>query len=196
MQHGVGLKLKLELAELRQRHRLPPPTPYIDPGLPPTDDSPCVLSGICSDYAVDLEHTRFRKYALLWRPLQLPPLYYRHDTSRVVGVVDSLEDADDGVRISCTVTDPVAACCGAFSVAATIKSYRLERVDREDFCAVVESAWLDEVSLVDRPCNPRALVHDRAPARSPCYETNELLLKGFRTLQQLVQLYVDKGVRA
>jgi hypothetical protein len=191
--HGMALKMRCELRELAKRHRVPPPTPYIDPGLPPTDDSPCVLSGLCSDYSVDLERVRFRKYSLLWSPYRLPPLYLRHDTSRVIGSVDQLEDSDDGVRVSVTTDHASAMRCGAFSIAATINAYHLERIDTPQFCAVVESATLDEISLVDRPCNPRALVFERAPAKSPWHDHNALLLRWIDTMRQLVQLTVAQA---
>jgi hypothetical protein len=193
MQHGVGLRLKMELAELRQRHRLPPPVPHIEESLPETEDAPCTLSGYASTYDVDLERMKFRKYSLLWSPYKLPPLYYRHQPL-VIGTVVELQDTDAGVGVSVITDHPPAMCCAAFSIAATIHAYHLEQADTLQFYAVVERATLDEISLVDRPANPRALVYDRVPARSPCHETNELLLKGFRTLQQLVELHV-KGVR-
>jgi hypothetical protein len=111
MQHGVGLRLKMELAELRQRHRLPPPVPHIEESLPETEDAPCTLSGYASTYDVDLERMKFRKYSLLWSPYKLPPLYYRHQPL-VIGTVVELQDTDAGVGVSVITDHPPAMCCG------------------------------------------------------------------------------------
>lgn len=176
--------MQYELAELARRFGTPAPQPHHEPPLPDCE-GPMVLSGIASDYQVDGQHMRFRKYALSWLPWKLPPLRFRHGPD-IVGTVDYLEHTDQGLRVRVTTDHFLAKLCGAFSVAGTIYRYRMEDVDSPNYHAVIEAGWLDEISLTMTPCNARALVYERAPV-PPHVEYYRALSERFVRMRQMVQ---------
>jgi len=159
---GLALKMRYQLQELAERHGVAAPVPWIEPLLPACDDQAVILSGIAADYSIDLSRQRFRRHALSWLPWQLPPLCRGHDTTKVVGSINTLTWTDQGLHIAATVTDPEAICMSAWSVCATVHDYELRDVGGPGFHAVIRSATLDHVALTDRPCNPRARLQSRA----------------------------------
>src|SRR5262249_48968993 len=123
-------------------------------------------------YDIDFERVLLPKHALTWSPSKLPPLFYRH-IADVIGTVDELAYDDKGLRVSVTTDHAQAKCCGAFSIAATIREYELRDTDTAQFHAVIKSAVLDEVTLTPVPANPHALVMHRTPtcAQAEYYAT-------------------------
>ena len=82
--------------------------------------------------------------------------------SRDVGTINSLDyDKDGALTIRGTVTDPIARRCNAFSVGATVRDFELVNASTSEFYALIKHASLDEISLIDTPTNPRALVTSR-----------------------------------
>lgn len=203
MKHGQALRMRVELARLANRHRAlsPEKTGIVQAGssflsshhsvsdivFPSPCHVPAILDGYASTPDIDLERVKFRPYCLGWRPWRLPPLYYRHDTSRVVGEISELYYDNGQLRVRATVTDDNAARCGAFSIAATITDYELRDEDSPNFYAVVRSAWLDEISLTDVPCNPQALVIRRYSV-PPSILFYTLMTARVQRLQQLTAL--------
>jgi hypothetical protein len=192
MQHGLGLKLKLELEELRQRHRLPPPVLSVEDSLPDCDDDLVVLSGYAATFDVDAERMKFRPSALRWSTSSMPDLRWRHGAESI-GTVDQIEHTDCGLRVSVTTAHPLAKNAGAFSVCASVRDYVLRNVDSPDFYAEILDASIDEISLTPQPANKHALVMERMPARHPLHERNMLMLKWVGLMQQLVQLGMNQG---
>lgn len=194
MQHGVALQMRYRLAELAARHRVPLPTgAHTEPPLP-CCDGPMLLAGYASTFDIDLERTRFAPDSLRWLPWQKPPLFHRH-VSGEIGTVDSLSYSDAGLRVMVLTDHPQAKLCGAFSIAATIKSYVLRNANGPDFYAEVLVATLDEISLTSTPANPQALVHERMPAslHGPAYT---VLVERIARLRLLLQAQMTKEQRA
>jgi hypothetical protein len=181
-QHGTALRMKCELAELARRFGTPPPVPHVEPPLP-NADGPMVLSGLASVPVVDLERVRFRKHSLSWLPWKLPVLQYRHGPT--VGEITSLMWTDDGLAIVCNTDHPLAKLCGAFSITATIHKFELKNTGSPDYYAEA-SGWLESVSLVSQPANPKALVMHRYP-QAPHVELYRSLAERIGKVRRMVQ---------
>ena len=127
-----------------------------------------ILSGLASTADVDLVRMKFRRYAFsnpcaLHDGQPFPPLYWKHDESRIVGEILELKhDRDGNLRIRARVDDPLARRAGAsFSVGARVEKYSIINEDSPDFFALIERAEVMEVSLTDVPANPQARVLNR-----------------------------------
>jgi hypothetical protein len=95
--------------------QLPALAPLPEIGVPVEVEGWAVKAGAGAD------RIAFRKYAGLgFIPWKMPPLYFRHDNSRTVGTVTELRWQDEGLWVTAIVTDPAAAICPAFSVAASV----------------------------------------------------------------------------
>src|SRR5262245_26289563 len=144
---GAALRLKADLAALAERHCIPPPVPLNLELLPPTDDSPLIVSGLASTYTTDAERMRFAPQALTWNR---PSLCYRPGSDQV-GTIYQLSHSPTGLRVVALVHCPIAACSPAFSITATIFDYCIRHPDSPDYFALITSARVDEVSLTPSP---------------------------------------------
>jgi hypothetical protein len=120
-----------------------------------------ILSGLASTVDLDNDRVRFRAYAFdnVYPGAKLPPLLLRHD--RPAGIIERLFYDDSGcLMIVAHCSDPLASMMPAFSVAATILDFA---IDKASATATVTRARIEEVSLTDRPANPAALVTARVP---------------------------------
>jgi hypothetical protein len=168
--HGLAARMKLELAELARRHRVPDPIPVtIPPSPPPMGD--VILEGLATSREVPLDRVKMRPwFCPLWPNGQDNPpvkLLYQHDTTQPAGKIERLEwDARGQLRIRARVSHSYAKTAGAFSVSAKVLAYELRDVDTPNFYALVTSAEIpDEISLTHTPCDPHALVlHRSAPS--------------------------------
>lgn len=162
--NGQALRMKYQLAKLRERHCTAPPDIHRVPFTAATDH-PMVLTGLAATKHVDLDRQLLRPYALAWLPFKLPPLLFRHDEHQVAGRIDHLDYNSDGaLAIVATVDHSIARRCSCFSVGITVHQFELIDAELPDFHAVIKQAWLDEVSLTDRPANPCAVVTHRRMA--------------------------------
>ena len=182
---GNALRLKLELRELANKHRV---TAALPPPLPMTAPSSCaqVLSGFASTGDVDHERMKFSGHAFGLVSPRRTKLLYRHDPNVVAGEVQELFYDEFGrLKIRCCVDHVEARRCGAFSISARVNEYRICNADTPDFFALINDATLDEISLTDAPSNRHALVRSRFPAdaRSKHLDT---LLQWTKAMQKLV----------
>src|SRR4051794_37991161 len=92
---GQALRMKYQLAQLRERHCIAPPDHRIVTFAPSTDH-PLILEGYAVTPDIDLDRQRIRPYALGWFSRKLPPLLYRHDERQVAGQIKTLEYWPDG----------------------------------------------------------------------------------------------------
>ena len=154
-----GLRLQKELRQLAERYGYEPRPSRV--ALAPSTDGPLTLSGIASTPDIDAERVSFAPFCF-GIPSPLPPLLYDHDEDQIAGSVDQLRyDANGRLIVRATVTHPAAKRCGAFSVAAHIDEYEIKDADSFSFHAVVSRARLGDISLVETPINPHALVQRR-----------------------------------
>lgn len=161
MAAGQALRMRYQLQLLRQRHRIAPPDTSLVPYAPATD-GPMVLHGFAATADVDHDRQRLPPFCLSWLPSQLPPLLFKHDASVIAGKIDHLEYTRDGnLAISATVDHHIARRCNHFSVGITVNAFEMVDADSPDFHAAILQARLDEVSLTDKPANPRAIVTGR-----------------------------------
>jgi hypothetical protein len=152
-----------------------------------------VLSGYATTLEPDLERVRWRdQYALSWWPHRLPVLDHAHG-GVPVGRIDDLRWTPRGLSIAATTDHPLARCCAAWSIAATIRSFEIVDADTPDYVGVITSAWLDSVSLTNRPAHPQALVHERVP-QSPLIEQWALLQRAVEIVRQKV-IILQEGAR-
>jgi Caudovirus prohead serine protease len=183
---GKALELQTTVARLAARHGIKPPVPRTLAPVPALGSGPIVVEGYVTVPAPDLERIVFRKHALGWHPRQLPPLYWRHDTSKIVGVVNSLDYDDVGLRASVTVADgrSAAALAPAFSFAASIADFAVVDADTPRYRAEVRAGWINEVSLTDNPANLAALVVERHQVSA----YGQVFMLGARALQLVAKV--------
>jgi hypothetical protein len=157
-----ALELRWSLRLLQRRYGIAP-TPHIVPPIAPVPYA-VVLVGTAATTDLDLDHMQLRPFAFGALPPTVP-LLLRHDPATVAGTVQELAyDHNGGLRVRVRVEHEEARRLGAFSVGARIIECMLADGDSERFRGVLERVELTEVSLTDRPSNPRALVVERIPA--------------------------------
>lgn len=185
--NGQALRMKYQLSQLRERHRITPPDRHIISFAPPTDH-PLILEGLAVTPDVDLDRQRIRPYALGWLAWSMPPLLFRHDADQVAGQIKTLEYRPNGsLFIRALVDHPVARRCHHWSVGVTVKEFELVDVERPDFYANIKQGWLDEITLTDRPANPRAVVTQRY--QSPAaVEQWDLIGQHLSTVGKMIKL--------
>lgn len=165
---GSAMQMQLTLSSLMRRHGAIGAKPCIIPLASPID-GPIDVSGLASTTDIDLTRQKFRGWAfsnlcLYLKGYPFPKLLYRHDESEVAGEITKLSYEDRGqLRISAQVSHERAKRCTAFSVTARILEYEIREADSPDFHALISNAEIVEISLTDRPANPRALVLSRTP---------------------------------
>jgi hypothetical protein len=131
---GEAMQMRWRLARLAQQHRLALPEPCILPLSEPVD-GPVIIEGIAAATSVDLERTRFRRYAFPILPWSkdFPPLLFRH-TEQVAGEVVSLEyDTEGQLRVRAVVDHPLAKRCAGLSVSARVIEYEICDADSESY---------------------------------------------------------------
>jgi prohead serine protease len=195
MTGGLAFRIRLELAQLAQRHashHTVAAQPIVIPLSEPVD-YPVTIEGLAATTDIDLEHTRFRRYEFPLLPwsTEFPPLLYKHDPAQIAGRIESLDyDAEGRLRIRAYVDHPMARRCGAFSIRGTIVAYELRDTDNANFHALVPNAELTEISLTDTPANPQALVRHRYKAApfaaylDTIGKTSELMIRRVEIVQQ------------
>jgi hypothetical protein len=110
--------MRLELAQLAQRHRVAPTLSCALPLASPSS-RPILISGIAAADTIDQERMRFAPHALMFLPWKLPKLLFRHREN--AGEILSLEyDKHGRLIMDARVDHPEARRCGGLSVAATI----------------------------------------------------------------------------
>ena len=117
-----AFEMQLELkALLKQRGiRL---KPQFIPLAAPVGHAVCV-EGRASTSDIDLARQRFKPWAFTNLCLFLsgypkPPLLFKHDSTQVAGIIESLQFDDHGnLRIVAEVTHPLAKRCNAFGIGA------------------------------------------------------------------------------
>ena len=113
-------------------------------------------------------------------------LLYKHEDV-VAGTIEHLGyDAYGRLKIRCRVKLERARRCGGFSVGARIKSYEIVNADKPSFFARITDAELSEISLVDCPANPPALVCSRTPV--PPLQFFDAALRYVDAIKMLVTL--------
>lgn len=190
MTTGLAFKMRKELAELAQRYGTPAPVLQLIPALPECDELSTISSGWASTPAVDFERTRFSLGSLRWDSSALPPLQFRHQ-DEPVGRIIFLRWTSTGLAISAETSHPQAMVAGGFSITATIKAYSI--VPGANFHAVVTDAWLNSVSLTDRPCNAECVVEERMPGIKIYTQWYDLMRRRIEILQQIAQLTMPIG---
>jgi hypothetical protein len=192
---GQALQMRLQLAQLAQKHRPPQTQPVIVPLLPPVDHD-LIFEGYASTPDIDAERMRFA--ARCWMPIkkQNVPLFFRHDKSQIAGKIEDLRIDEKGLYVRALVTHPDARRCNAFSIGATIHNYMLRDVDdSERFHALVTCSTLDEISITDRPSNPAALVKHRFRTCA-AVEMYDLIIKKIVCIQKALGLLGEMQRRA
>jgi YD repeat-containing protein len=186
MTGGLAMKLKLELAQLAQRHRV---TPTISCALPLAAPAsrPVLISGIAASTTVDQDRMRFRSRALVFLPWRLPPLLFRH--REPAGEILKLDyDARGRLLVEARVDHVEARRCSGLSLAATIVQYELrDQDDPENFHALITGADLDEISITPTPANPDCVISWRIPT-SPQPEFFDLARQGIGKIIEIVEL--------
>jgi hypothetical protein len=155
-----ALRMQSTLRLLRHERGVtldPAPTlPLLDPAV-----GPLIMRGVASKASTrdfDGVVTAPRAFGLL--PVSVP-LRLDHDDATDAGTIEELAyDADGSLLITARVTCPKALRRPAWSVAASIDEYV---VDERTATATIRRARLQEVSLVQNPCDPHALVSSREP---------------------------------
>jgi HK97 family phage prohead protease len=174
--HGNGLKMTLELRDLRKRHNLQVVDPKPMPPLPPLDAPHGVLiKALASDSSIDLDRGKFRPGGIKFDPDHPPKLILRHDPSlREVGTIHDIEYRPNGdLVIDAIVFDPIAATMPGLSIGCDVRKFALH--EGADPHGEVEEGVLTEISLVEQPANPKCIVKSRRPA-----EPFDLALLGWR----------------
>jgi hypothetical protein len=156
------------------------------PPLAECADYSVYLHGCAADFGIDLARIRFAPRSLLWDANHLPELRYRHLPGEI-GRVLELQERPDGLHTVVSTPDRRAMICGGFSVGVTILEWETVNEHSSDFHVVVKSAFIDEVSVVHSPCNPRCLVRSRTPG-SALTQTYDLATHALALVRRLVQL--------
>ncbi|AZO15084.1 hypothetical protein EJ069_10295 [Mesorhizobium sp. M2A.F.Ca.ET.043.05.1.1] len=117
---------------------------------------PYRLEGFASLPVRDAEDHLVALKSLSWNA---PKLLYRHDDKVVAGKIVSLKWRDQGLWIECDAEDQYAES-PAFSIRFSVREHEIKGVGREAH-AIVKRGILTEVSLVQTPCCPGALVVHR-----------------------------------
>ncbi|RAZ88511.1 hypothetical protein DPM33_23590 [Mesorhizobium hawassense] len=119
-----------------------------------------LLAGLASTEDLDKSNNVVRLGALQWGAT-LPPLLFDHDLdlSKTVGTIHRLEWTTDGLAIAALVEDMYATIKG-FSARFRVEDYEIVGQGSRAH-AVVKRGTIREISLVDRPCCPGALVLSR-----------------------------------
>ena len=104
---SAALRMRLELARLRDRHGIAPEPVQIP--LSMRSDGPVILEGLAAHTSVDLDRMRLRGYAfqtlLPWEAK--PPLLFRHDPAQPAGTIESLDyDSAGNLAIRARVEPP------------------------------------------------------------------------------------------
>ena len=116
------------------------------------------------------------------------PLLYDHNAAEPAGTIDELRyDAAGNLTVRATVTHAKAKRCNAFSIGGKVRAYTIKNADSPNFYAAVSRAELTDVSLVECPVNPRALVQSRQ-RQAPPVEFWDLMAQRVALYQQLVTL--------
>jgi hypothetical protein len=146
-----------------------------------------LLTGYAATFDTDLDRIAFGPhcFTFAWSPNNLPPLCWKHKD--VVGLIERIEITDKGLAVTVKTGHPQARNAGAFSVAVTVHSYKIIDADKPSFHARIVSCTIDEISLTDKPANPRALVDQRWPT-SAAAEFWRLLGAKVQILQKMVEL--------
>jgi YD repeat-containing protein len=186
MSGGQALKLRLELAQLAQRHCVIPTLSRAMPLAAPAS-RPVLISGIAAANTIDQERMKFRPWSLTFLPWKPPPLLFRHHEP--AGEILKLAyDARGRLLVEARVDHPEARRCQGLSVAATIERYELrEQDDPERFHALILQAQLDEISLTPTPACADCVVTSRLPA-NPANETFDLAARGIGKAIEIVEL--------
>ncbi len=160
-----GAALKAEYARLMQLHRCRPISREPLPLLPATA-GPVVVEGVCSSSAIDAERMSFKANSLSWGSLDTIPLLLRH-VGESVGKILRLDYVDGELQVEAKVDDLLAAQMPAFSIAATVLAAETISADSPaGFHFTIPRAVIDEVSLTDKPSNPKALIVSRRDVQS------------------------------
>jgi hypothetical protein len=122
---GQAIALRLQLAQLLQRHGIAPAPFNPPPLLAPTDHAE-IIEGYAAPAVVDRERMKFAERC--WLPFAPDiPLLVSHDPNRVAGTIEDLTITERGLFVRARVTDPQARRLSFFSVAATIYHFQCAR---------------------------------------------------------------------
>jgi hypothetical protein len=164
--HGNGLRMTLEMRDLRKRHNLQVVDPRPMP-LPPPLDAPrgAIIKALASESSIDLDRGRFKPGSIRFDPDNPPKLILRHDPDlREVGTIHDLEYRPNGdLIIDVIVTDPVAVNLPGLSVGVTLHRFVLHEEGANPH-GEVEEGVLSEISLTEQPANLRCTVQKRRAA--------------------------------
>jgi Caudovirus prohead serine protease len=131
-----------------------------------------VVEGIASTAGPDLSRIRCAPFCFGLLDHRRVGLLYRHDPTQIAGRLESLRyDADGRLIVRATVEHEAARRCNALSVGFQLLDGAIIDPDSADFHALVRSAELGEVSLVEKPSNPACIVTHkmRVPAEREFY---------------------------
>ncbi|MGX8007925.1 hypothetical protein ACVDG8_002415 [Mesorhizobium sp. ORM8.1] len=157
-----------------------------------------LLSGLASVPEVDKSNHFVRLGALSWGN-ELPPLLFDHseqhhyDQTKTVGRIHRLEWTPEGLAITALVDDNHADRKG-FSCRFKVQDYEIVG-EGERAYALVKRGLIREISLVDRPCCPSALVrsrqrHDAAPPfdqyRKAASDTFDAMIRAMSVMQHAI----------
>jgi hypothetical protein len=193
---GEAMQMRFRLAWLASQHGVAPPAREVM-SLSSPSDHPLYVEGIAvAADVIDSDRMAFRKYCfplLSWA--KPPPLLYRHDPKQIAGEIDTIDyDARGNLRVRALVHHELARRCPAFSIGARVDRYEIRNAERPDFFAFIEQGELLEVSLTDRPANPRALVTNRYRP-SPALKTYDLGIAAVSKCQEIIRL-MQQQIRA
>ncbi|MDI2076503.1 hypothetical protein ABIF68_010395 [Bradyrhizobium japonicum] len=169
-----GAALKAEYARLMQLHRCRPisrePLALFE-----ATSGPVVVEGVCSSSAIDAERMSFKADSLSWSALDTIPLLLRH-AGESVGKILRLDYVDGELQVGAKVDDLLAAQMPAFSIAATVLAAETISADSPaGFHFTIHRAVIDEVSLTDKPSNPKALIVSRRDLQSADQSYDDLI---------------------
>lgn len=159
-----GRELKAKLAQLCERHRIRPIERAALPLLAATSAAQ-IVEGVAASPDVDSDRMSFQAGSLSWPNLETLPFLIRHDAGRIAGKILALDyDADGRLRVKALVEDSEARRMGGFSICATVLDSEVREEDSCCFHALIKRAIITEISMTDRPANPRAFVISRYDA--------------------------------
>lgn len=174
-----GAALKAEYARLMHLHRCRPilrePLPLFE-----ATSGPVVVEGVCSSSTIDAERMSFKANSLSWGALDTIPLLLRH-AGKSVGKILRLDYVDGELQVEAKVDDLLAAQMPAFSIAATVLAAETISADSPaGFHFTIHRAVIDEVSLTDKPSNPKSLIVSRRDVQSTTYDDVIASINRFR----------------
>ena len=182
-----GREVKAKLIELRRRHHVAPITRAPIALLQPTS-KPQIIQGWATTQDVDSERTVFMRGSLSWPDdLGKLPLLLKHDSRKVCGKILDLHDVDGRWFLRARVDDPLACRMGGLSICATILEATLHDEGSVCFHFTVERAVIDEISIVNLPSNPQAIITHRRDV-GPVDTSSDAVLVAVRARRTLEEL--------